>query len=173
MNLSTLKDLYHHMEWADSLVWRAVLNSNDAGADEKLREYFYHLHLVQNAWLRAWRHEPRETPYPTFADARAIMLWGRSYYDEIFAYFETLTDEKISETMQLPWADIVERELGRVPESISIGETMLQIPLHSLYHRGQINARLRAVGGEPPRVDYIVWVWLGRPGAEWELIDKS
>jgi len=47
---------------------------------------------------------------------------------------------------------------------------MLQVPLHSQYHRGQINARLRAVGGEPPRVDYIVWVWLGRPGAHWESI---
>ena len=45
---------------------------------------------------------------------------------------------------------------------------MLQIPLHSLYHRGQVNARLREVGGEPPTVDYIAWMWLGRPAAEWE-----
>ena len=169
MNLSALKDLYHHMEWADALVWRAVLSSSDAPADQKLHEYFYHSHLVQWAWLRAWRGEPRDTPFPTFADSRAVMLWGRSYYDEIFAHLESLTDEKISETMQLPWADIVERELGRAPESISTRETMLQIPLHSLYHRGQINARLRALGGEPPSVDYITWVWLGRPQPDWDF----
>ena len=72
--------------------------------------------------------------------------------------------------MKLPWADIVERELGRQPESISVSETMLQIPMHSQYHRGQINARLRAVGGEPPRVDYIVWIWLGRPQADWDSL---
>lgn len=167
MNLSDLKDLYQHMEWADALVWRAVFSSSDAGADEKIRDYFYHLHLVQHAWLRAWRGEARDTPFPKFEDTRAVMLWGRSYYDAIFTHLENLTDEKLSETMQLPWADIVERELGRIPEIISVGETMLQIPLHSLYHRGQINARLRAVGGEPPKVDYIAWVWLGRPTAEW------
>ena len=170
MNLSTLKDLYHHMEWADALVWRALLSSSDAPVDKKLPEYFYHLHLVQWAWLRAWRGEPRDTPFPTFEDARALMLWGRTYYREILPHLDNLTDEKISETMQLPWADIVERELGRAPESISTAETMLQIPLHSLYHRGQINARLRAVGGEPPRVDYIVWAWLGRPEADWDWI---
>jgi len=162
MNLNDLKDLYRHMEWADALVWRAVFASEDAAKDDRLRELFYHLHLVQWAWLRAWRGEPHE-PFPTFAELPALMVWGRSYYQEIFIHFETLTADEILKTMKLPWAEIVERELGRQPESISIGETMLQIPLHSQHHRGQVNARLRTVGGEPPRVDYIVWVWLGRP----------
>jgi uncharacterized damage-inducible protein DinB len=97
------------------------------------------------------------------------MDWGRSYYREIFSHLENQTEDGVSKTMTLPWAEIVERELGRQPESISISETMLQIPMHSQYHRGQINARLRAVGGEPPRVDYIVWIWLGRPEADWDL----
>lgn len=170
MNLADLNDLYRHMEWADANVWRAVLVSEDAGTDQKLRELFYHLHLVQRAFLRAWRGEPRDTPYPTFDEANSLMLWGRSYYPELIAHFAELTDEEILKPMQLPWGDIVERELGRKPESISIGETMLQIPLHSQNHRGQVNARLRAVGGEPPRVDYIVWAWIGRPAADWNSI---
>ena len=167
MNLSTLKDLYHHMEWADAKVWRAVLDSHAGGKDEKLREYFYHLHLVQNVWLRAWRGEASDKPFPQFDNLSALMAWARSYYGDIFAHLDSLTDGGISATMQLPWAEIVEREVGRVPESITVAETMLQIPLHSLYHRGQINARLRAVGGEPPGVDYVTWIWLGRPKAEW------
>ena len=169
MNLSDLRDLYRHMEWADASVWQAVLASEEACKDDRLRELFYHLHLVQWAWMRAWLAEPHE-PFPTFTDLHALMDWGRSYFKEIFAHFESLTSDEISKTMKLPWAEIVERELGRQPESVSIGETMLQIPLHSQYHRGQINARLRAVGGEPPRVDYIVWIWLGRPQAVWDSI---
>jgi uncharacterized damage-inducible protein DinB len=98
------------------------------------------------------------------------MHWGHSYYREIFSHLESQTEDVVSKTMTLPWAEIVERELGRQPESISISETMLQIPMHSQYHRGQINARLRAVGGEPPRVDYIVWNWLGRPEADWDSV---
>jgi len=168
MNLTDLNDLYGHMEWADALVWRAVLLSRDARADQKLRQLFYHLHLVQRAFLRAWRGEPRDMPYPTFDEANSLMLWGRSYYRELKPHFDALTDEEISRPMVLPWGEIVERELGRKPETISVAEMMLQVPLHSQYHRGQINARLRETGGEPPRVDYIVGVWLGRPKADWD-----
>ena len=44
---------------------------------------------------------------------------------------------------------------------------MIQVTIHSTHHRGQFNARLRQVGGEPPLVDYIAWVCFGRPPAEW------
>ena len=167
MNLTDLKELYRHMEWADASVWRAVLGSEAACADQKTRELFHHLHLVQYAFLRAWRGEPSDQPYPQFDDPRSVMAWGRSYFPEIFAHLQTLTDDAISQPMQLPWAELVASQLGQKPESITIAEAMLQVPMHSQYHRGQINARLRAVGGEPARVDYIIWKWLGRPAADW------
>jgi uncharacterized damage-inducible protein DinB len=169
MNLTDLQDLYRHMEWADALVWQAVLASPPARQDDPTRELFYHLHLVQRAWLRAWRGQPHE-PFPTFSDLPGLMDWGRGYYKDIFIHLENLTPAELSKTMDLPWAELVERELGRQPEATTIAETMLQIPLHSQYHRGQINRRLRQLGGEPPRVDYIVWVWLGRPEAAWESV---
>ena len=55
MNLSDLKELYRHMEWADAMVWRAVFASETAMTDQKARELFHHLHLVQHAFLRAWQ----------------------------------------------------------------------------------------------------------------------
>jgi uncharacterized damage-inducible protein DinB len=149
-------------------VWRAVFGSENAQGDQKLRDCFYHLHLVQRAFIRAWRNEPLKLDFPAVEGIISVRTWGRSYYDEIFSYLETLSDEKISRPMQLPWAETVTAQLGRAPASITIGETMLQVPLHSLYHRGQINARLREVGGEPPTVDYIVWLWLEKPAANWD-----
>lgn len=166
MNLKELRDLYRHMEWADASVWRALFAAESALRDQKLQGYFYHLHLVQRAFLNAWRHEPA-APFPTFEDAASVRDWGRSHYDEIFAHLERLSDEEIARPMQLPWAEFVEQQIGRAPAPITIAETMLQVPLHSLYHRGQINARLREVGGEPPTVDYNVWIWLERPAANW------
>ena len=168
MNLIDLRDLYLHMEWADALVWSAVFKSEPALGDQKLSDYFYHLHLVQHAWLRAWRRESVDASFPTFADAASVRDWGRSYYGEIFGHLDSLTDEETAKPMQLPWAELVEKQIARAPASISVAETMQQIPLHSLYHRGQINARLREVGGEPPTVDYIVWIWLERPRACWD-----
>lgn len=167
MNKDSLIDLYRHMEWADATVWTAVLAYDSGQTDEKLREYLYHLHFVQVAFLRAWRGEPRDTPFPTFDDIRSLMLWSRSYYPEAFAHLETLSDEKLSEPMPMPWADMVEERLGRPPDVTTAGETLLQVYLHTMYHRGQINARFRQVGGAPPLVDYIAWIWIGRPSPAW------
>ena len=167
MNINALTDLYRHMEWADAAVWVSVLASESGRADARLREYLYHLHVVQRAFLRAWRGESRETPYPTFDEAPSLMHWGRTYYGEALAHLGASSDEELPRPLPVPWASMVERSLGRAPETTTFGETVLQVALHSLYHRGQINARLREVGGEPPLVDYIAWVWRGRPVASW------
>lgn len=167
MNRNTLTDLYRHMQWADASVWASVLACESGLTDLKLREYLYHLHFVQRAFLRVWRGEPRDTPYPNFNDAQSLMLWARTYYSEALDQLSTFGDEKLSEPMPMPWASMVEQRLGRAPEITTLGETVLQVALHSLYHRGQINARLRDAGGEPPLVDYIAWIWLGRPEAKW------
>ena len=167
INSATLNDLFHHMEWADAAVWTSILSSPTVAADKKLQDYLYHLHLVQRAFLRVWRGEPRETPWPTFSDAPGLMQWARSYYGEASAHLASISDDQVSKPMPVPWAAMVEKRLGRAPETTTIGETALQVTLHSLYHRGQVNARLREVGGEPPLVDYIAWVWLGRPEPVW------
>ncbi len=39
--------------------------------------------------------------------------------------------------------------------------------MHSTHHRGQVAARLRELGGEPPLVDFIAWLWWKRPEPEW------
>ena len=65
---------------------------------------------------------------------------------------------------------MVAEMLGHAPEVTTIGDTALQVALHGTYHRGQINARLREIGGEPPLVDYIAWIWLGRPAAAWPSV---
>jgi uncharacterized damage-inducible protein DinB len=67
----------------------------------------------------------------------------------------------------MPWASHVEKRIGRPPGLTTIVDTALQVVMHTTYHRGQVNARLRAIGGEPPLVDYIAWIWVGRPAPEW------
>ncbi len=165
--MSTVTDLHRHMEWADAAVWTSVLAGESSRTDDRLRALLYHLHMVQRAFLRVWRGEPRETPYPTFDDPLSLMGWGQGFYGEASAYLGALSEEQMAEPLPVPWATMVERRLGRAAQPTTLGETALQVALHSQYHRGQINARLRELGREPPLVDYIAWVWLGRPSPEW------
>ncbi len=168
VDMHALRDLCRHMEWADATVWPAVLGSEPAQADEKLRGLLTHLHLVQHAFLRQWRGEPREAPYPTFTELPPVMAWAREYHAAVPGFLEMLTDERIAEPMPVAWADMVEKAIGRKPGGTTLGETVLQVALHSQYHRGQVNMRLRELGGTPPLVDYIAWLWFGRPAAKWE-----
>jgi uncharacterized damage-inducible protein DinB len=170
VNKDILLDLYKHMEWADASVWTAVLAADDGPSDPKIRGYLYHLHMVQRLFLRAWRDEELQTPFPTFDEAVALMSWGRAYFGEAFEHLGGLRNEQLSEPKLLPWASMVQKLFGRAPEVTTLGETALQVALHSTYHRGQINARLREVGGEPPMVDYIAWLLLGRPAPAWPSI---
>jgi uncharacterized damage-inducible protein DinB len=66
-----------------------------------------------------------------------------------------------------PGLQAYEQRMERSFARPTLAETILQVSSHSTYHRGQVNARLREVGGEPPLVDYIAWFWFGGPEPEW------
>jgi len=65
----------------------------------------------------------------------------------------------------VPWAATLEAEKGRPMTAPTVGETVFQVVNHTTHHRAQVSVRLRGLGGEPPLVDYIAWVWFGRPPA--------
>lgn len=166
MDPADLRDLFRHMQWADGEVWRAVLSAPGARNDETLRKLLLHLHVVQRAFLDLWQGRPLAFPdLADFPDAARIEAWSLSYYEDAFAFLDTVDTTALRRELVLPWSEEYAKQLGITPTTPTLGETMFQVTSHSTYHRGQANARLRALGGEPPLVDYIAWVWLGRPAA--------
>ena len=154
------------MAWADSEVWRAVFASPAASADETLHKLLLHLHGVQRFFLEVWQERPLAHPDPSaVADAAGVHKWSQSYYPEAAAFLDALDEAALARAVVMPWADELARKRGIPPRRPTLAETMFQVTSHSTYHRGQVNARLRAVGGEPPLVDYIAWIWFGRPEA--------
>lgn len=151
------------MQWADTTVWSRVLSNPAASEDETLRGSLYHLHLVQRAFLKMWRRESFDVPFPQFSTTQAVYEWSQSYYDEARAYLDSLSDADLAQPIVNPWTDLIAKQIGREPAPVSLGETALQVVMHSTHHRGQVNAHLRSIGGEPPTVDYITWLWLDRP----------
>lgn len=153
------------MAWADARMWRVVLAADD---DERTHKLLFHLHEVQHAFVSVWRGEPRVTWLDAAElDLRALANWARQYHQSIPQHLASVSEEQLGQPMEVTWRKWVVRTIGREPAVTTLADTMMQVSQHSTYHRGQINARLRERGLEPPLTDFIAWAWMGKPEAEW------
>jgi uncharacterized damage-inducible protein DinB len=173
--LDLLRDLFRHMEWADAIVWRAILASPSALSDAVMKAKLYHLHMVQRAFLNVWRDVPHSPNDGSELTVNELAKWSHDYYGPLSKYIESLTESMLDQPVTLPWARFFASESRVDPAVPSLGETMMQVSSHSTYHRGQVNARLRELGDTPPLTDFIAWIWFSRPAAEWhaDLISPS
>ena len=77
-----------------------------------------------------------------------------------------MDDASLAGPVTLPWADELVKRFGSAAPA-TLAETILQVAMHTAYHRGQIATRLRELGGEPQSTDFIMWIWMRRPEADW------
>ena len=169
-----LIDLFDHMSWGDSVVWKAVLEHSISSSDEKIKKLFYHLHRVQFAFLTLWKGEKLDLPkIENFALSSSIMKWGSSFSQQAAKVFLEIEDDKLDKIVDIPWSSLVEKKFNKSIKAVTLGEQMMQVAMHSQYHRAQINSRLRELGNEPPMVDFILWVWLGKPKDGWQIFTED
>lgn len=158
--IELLRELYRHMEWADAAVWSAMQ------PDDDVVRKLHHIQMTQRFFLKLWREETIDYgEVRTPATAAEVLAAARRYYEEIHPFLEGVTAAELERKLDIPWAVHFARD--GVVVAVTVAEAMFQVTSHSNYHRGQINARLRAIGVAPPNVDYIAWLWAGRPAAEW------
>ena len=165
MDLAECKALMGHTEWAESVVWQAVLELPQH--DAQLQEKLYHIHMVQWSYLHIWRGEsvkPRELA--SFPTPQSLRTWAREYYDELPPYLAKLQPADLAREVRFPWADRLVQRFGNA-QPAPWADSLLQVAMHSGYHRGQVARRLRELGAEPPLTDFIAWIWMGRPVADW------
>lgn len=167
MNLQDIAQLMTHMAWADALVWRGVLACPPAHGDARVRKLLFHIHVVQNAYATIWRREPLVLPkqesFPKLSD---VYMWGRTQHEDITAYVGRLAPDALERPVAFPWAAELDKQYGGT-FGATLGESFVQVSLHSTHHRAQVLTLLREHGAKPPLVDYIAWVWMGKPLAEW------
>lgn len=159
----SFRDLYAHMQWADAEVWRALGSIED----DKIHGLLLHLHVVQRAFFLMWTDGPLN-PEELYAkkDAAMLQAFARETYRLIDDELPRL-EARLGDIVQMPWLPVFEQQLGRKLNAPTMQETLIQVPSHATYHRGQVNLRLREAGGEPPNVDFITWIWFGRPSPNW------
>jgi len=166
-DLNTTRQLFAYTEWADATVWTAVLSETTASADDRVRDYLFHIHTIQGLFLAVWRDAPLQPPAKEAKALTPLLALARSTHREITSFLAGLDEASLSQSVRLPWAGRFTELTGKEPSLITMGETLLQVVNHSTYHRGQVNSRLREIGGTPPMTDFIAWVGLGKPAPDW------
>ncbi len=157
--IDMLRSLYDHQAWADSAIFIAVRKHAGAAEDEYLRKTMHHIVLVHRYFLSRFLDRPFDAAselkqLPSLDDYEQVF---RVAHCELLAVVNQLDRSALSRIFEHPY----------LPDSHpTFAETLMQVIMHSQYHRGQCAARLRALGGEPPTTDYIVWL-SGRPNAIW------
>lgn len=159
--------LVTHMEWADALVWGTVLQSGPARADDRVRGWLHHIHTVQRAFTAIWQGvPPAMVDLSTFTEVPALAAWGRAAHAGVQQHLASLDEAGLGRPMVMPWASKFV-PAGTQPVHPTLAQTVWQVAMHSAHHRGQVNARLRELGAEPPTVDMIAWFWKSRPAPPW------
>ena len=160
-------DLLRHMEWADARTWSAALAVPSLLQDAKMLERLLHYHTTQWAYLEIWRHQPVTIlPPSAFADLKALGRRVRGFYDALPSFLRGLNDEILAQSIDFPWVEQLEKRFGKVTPA-TLAESVLQLVLHTAHHRGQVVTKISEAGGHAPLVDYIAWVWMGRPDPDW------
>lgn len=173
MNQDEATQLLTHMEWGDSVIWKSILATDSARQDPAVMARLHHIHVVQYIYMRMWSGEPglgRELA--TFRDLEEVQNWARATYADLRAFSENAGPEVFSQAVEFPWADELVKWFGEARPA-TVQETIVQVAMHTSHHRGQLCSTIRLHGGEPPLVDFIGWVWMGKPAPDWPPLSPS
>ena len=167
-NKNWINELFQHMSWADACVWKSVSELPQAINDIQIHERLYHIHAAQHAFYQIWNENPFDIPeLSAFKELDQLLQWAKEYYKQLPNYCDGLDQSKLDHKIIIPWEKHIEKKFGKTPHACTLVQTMLQVISHSTYHRGQLNSELRRLDGTPPLIDYLVWIWQGKPKAHW------
>jgi uncharacterized damage-inducible protein DinB len=157
------RDLLGHMEWADSLMWQSIRALPATAEDAGLLDRLYHVHSVQWAYLQITRGEAVQVAErAALPDLRSIHDWAATGHRELADFSRRLDGAALERPLAFPWMEEVARRYGSA-HAATVAESIVQIAMHTTHHRGQVAMQIRAHGGVPAVMDFIAWVWMGKP----------
>jgi uncharacterized damage-inducible protein DinB len=171
--LTHLQDLMNHMAWADAVFFHALGKADEAKEDPGIQERLTHSLGTQELFLQNLKGEDRlpwerilagkeqppwaGRPNPGF---EALKEWARRNHAGFAAFLGGCEEDQLQRKVRIPW-------IPAPPCLLTVAEALLQVSLHTQHHRGQCITLMKALGGQPKNVDFLIWVWKGRPAPRW------
>ena len=143
---------YAHEKEANAKVAGSIAAINaDKHSDPRYQEAidkFEHILIARRFWMaRVTATEPQKHDAGGLSLAQAVET--SAAVERVWdGYLATLDDARLRNRIDLLGGDGVKR-------SCMLEEALLHVYTHGFYHRGQIAALVRALGGEPAETDFI------------------
>ena len=158
--LDHIRALMAHAEWANAVFFHKW-GKSPARDHEEMRRRVGHLVGVQDGFRAVLRGEtpgrPPEGPPPAFEQLKTR---AEASHAGLRSLTDALDPGSLEQKVRIPW-------FPEPPCVITVAEALVQVAMHSQHHRGQLMTRLRDLGGEPANVDWILWLWKGKPQGRW------
>jgi uncharacterized damage-inducible protein DinB len=159
MLLGMLHDLVQHKNYANASLLNAIGANQDASGDAEIRALLHHIIVANRFWLSLFLDESfdldRESKVPD--SLRELAVLYRQTHDREIEWLSMLSNSDLERLLVTPF----------IPDrNFSVAQAAMQVCLHSHGHRAQCLTRLRSLGGQPPAIDFIVWL-KDRPRPEW------
>lgn len=165
--IALIADMFRHMAWADGMVFTSVIGKSVAEGDASVLVKLRHLHMVQKVFLDVFNGVPFDPRATDELDLHSLCGFARNTHAGSMGYLDSLSPVTLEEVLELPWSKTATEKLGFEVADHSLADALVQVPAHSSYHRGQVCARLRELGIDPPMTDYIAWIWRHKPEPSW------
>lgn len=157
--INAIADLICHKGYADAAILTAIHQAPRAREDHEIRELLHHM-LVAN---RFWLAEVSRTEFVLDIESRQPATFAELV--ERFQFTHAAEQRWLASTTAADLQRMMENSM--IPSGqCSTRDGLLQVCLHSHGHRAQAAKLLRALGGTPPMLDFIVWV-MAKPRPEW------
>ncbi|MFC0210893.1 DinB family protein [Paenibacillus chartarius] len=152
--MQTIRNMFAHLDWANRRILEALqaAPANEVGHSVKL---FRHVLQAERIWLIRLRGESSEglsvwSDDTDLANCAALIEANGSGFA---AWLDAIPEARLNDP-------IAYRNQAGAPFESTARDILTHIALHGQYHRGQVNAALRAGGLEPSPVDYILYARL-------------
>jgi len=136
--------------WANSETL-ASLRTVPSGA-ETPRKAFNHVIGAQRVWLSRFENpaSPYAQPWPelTLEECASAIEDLRQRWNELL---DKLTPQELA-------GELAYKTTKGIEYRTPVDDILTHLVLHSAYHRGQVAAAVREVGGKPAATDYVVYL---------------
>jgi len=149
--LTLIDELIRHKWWANSALLRSIQQHPAAAEDPELRKLLHHILIANRYWLLLSLGQP-------FIDEEETRI--PESHSELMDRFAATEHQEMDWLSSLDPADL-DRPLQprALPDiTVSVAQAALQATLHSQGHRSQCASSLRALGGIPAPMDFVLWV---------------